>query len=116
MNPGVQGLVEWGAAAALALFTVWYQDAAGWRRVAVPVLGLLGCAGFAVVAILNGLWGMATLNGGLALIHGRNSIIMLSRKMQAATGKRSDRAAAEPWPPCGCRGVQHSASCRYSAS
>ncbi len=64
--------VEWAAAGALAIFTLWYQDAAGWKRVAVPALGLAGCLGFAAVAGAHGLYAMGALNAALAAVHGRN--------------------------------------------
>ncbi len=65
-------IIEWSAAAALAAFTLWYQGATGWKRIAVPALGLAGCLGFAAVAGAHGLYAMAALNGALAVVHGRN--------------------------------------------
>lgn len=62
-------VTEWTSAALLGLSIFWYPAKGGWRRIAAPCLGIFGCTGFCVVASIGELWGIATLNGGLALVN-----------------------------------------------
>ena len=69
MTANLLAVIEWVSAVLLGLSIFWYPAKDGWRRIAAPCLGILGCAGFFVVASVGGLWGIATLNGGLALVN-----------------------------------------------
>lgn len=69
---------EWFSAA-LLLLSIWWWHSTGWRAVAAPALGMFGCAGFFVVALLGDVYGIATLNFVLCFVNGRNFAIALAR-------------------------------------
>lgn len=72
-------VLEWFSAA-LLLLSIWWWHSTGWRAVAAPALGACGCAGFCVVALIAGVYGVATLNFVLLFVNARNCAIALARR------------------------------------
>lgn len=65
-------VVEWLGAVLLGLSILWYPVKTGWRRLGAPLVGVFGCLGFLIVGVHHGIWGVAALNGLMALFNGWN--------------------------------------------
>ena len=73
-------LLEWSSAIAIGLSIIWYPSQSGWKRKAAPSVGILGGAGFALIAGLGGLWGIAGLNAAMIFVNSWNLYKAVNRR------------------------------------